>query len=316
MNKVHNSWLDTMNGLKEKHSIIAELIGGNSVAFLDIPTYFNVGDLLIWKGTEQFFKEHNVNIVYRSDCNKINHKELEKADIILFQGGGNFGDLYHSHQNLREIIVRKYKSKRIICLPQTIKFESMYSEKKSASVFKEHNDFHILTRDIHSFETSKKFTSNVMLVPDMAHSLHPMVDVSEITTDQHLPKILNMVRVDIESMGATANERLSKRGFDWINIISQQDYWLQSIYKKASTLSPHSASMNNRCMSFWGRCSDNLVFRSVNYFNNHTEVHTDRLHGLILASLLGKKVNLFDNSYGKNSSYYKMWLSTNPLISF
>jgi hypothetical protein len=43
---------------------------------------------------------------------------------------------------------------------------------------------------------------------------------------------------------------------------------------------------------------------------------TDRLHGHILAIMMQKQHDLHDNSYGKNSSFYRTWTNTCPLVTF
>jgi len=43
---------------------------------------------------------------------------------------------------------------------------------------------------------------------------------------------------------------------------------------------------------------------------------TDRLHGMILASMLGLRVCAFNNSYGKLSAYYETWREWLPNVVF
>jgi len=195
-----NKWLEIMDSAKSQHNLIASLINGKSIAYIDIPIHFNVGDLLIYLGTEEFFKEHDINVIYRSGCENLDFKKIKEADVIVLHGGGNFGDLYKVHQNLRENIISKFPTKRIICLPQTIFFEDISNEEASAKLFSKHKDFHFITRDERSYEISKKFTNNYHLLPDMAHSLHPMIEKEELCDE--LPqqrRILNLIRKDIES---------------------------------------------------------------------------------------------------------------------
>ena len=47
----------------------------------------------------------------------------------------------------------------------------------------------------------------------------------------------------------------------------------------------------------------------VRFISPYREVETTRLHGCILSILLGKKITLIDNSYGKNGNFYNTWLS-------
>ncbi len=42
----------------------------------------------------------------------------------------------------------------------------------------------------------------------------------------------------------------------------------------------------------------------INFLEEYKVVNTDRLHVAILASLLGKEVNFYPNSYYKNEAVY------------
>lgn len=61
---------------------------------------------------------------------------------------------------------------------------------------------------------------------------------------------------------------------------------------------------NNRDLSREGKTSSNVTgfFRAIAPFKT---VHTDRLHVSIASALLGKNVNLYDNSYFKNKAVYE-----------
>jgi pyruvyl transferase EpsO len=49
-------------------------------------------------------------------------------------------------------------------------------------------------------------------------------------------------------------------------------------------------------------------------FAAYGEVRTNRLHGMIFAALLGKKVVFDDNSYGKLGHYAGQWFARHPGI--
>lgn len=300
-------WNLILNNLKSEHNALDNLVSGKKVAFLDMPCYFNVGDLLIYLGTESYFSNKAVNVIYRSDYKNISHRKLREADVIIFQGGGNFGDLYPLLQSMREKVVKKYHDKIIICLPQTIFFKNEQELKKSSLLFREHKNFHFYTRDSSSYELAASFTDKRYLMPDMAHSLHPLKEVNEIRIEKIFPKILNLVRVDDEC--PSVKSQLLKRAFDWKDIISNEDKLSLLLY---SFLVKIDQAKANR---FWYNTCNQILFKSVNYFDQHDIVYTDRLHGLILAVLLGKEIKLYDNSYGKNSGYYNQWLSGMENIS-
>jgi exopolysaccharide biosynthesis predicted pyruvyltransferase EpsI len=54
----------------------------------------------------------------------------------------------------------------------------------------------------------------------------------------------------------------------------------------------------------------------INSLKRYEEINTDRLHIAICASLLGKKVNLFPNSYYKNEAVFEYSLKKFSMVSF
>ncbi|MFM5179516.1 polysaccharide pyruvyl transferase family protein [Aeromonas veronii] len=303
-------WLSTMQSLSNMHDEIAILLAGKKIAYIDIPVHFNVGDLLIYLGSEVFFEKNDLNVVYRCEVHKTSLSALKKVDAIVFHGGGNFGDLYPIHQNLREIVLSKFTDKLIICLPQTIHFANEDHLTASSAIFAKHPNFHFFVRDVKSLELAKRFTDKAKLMPDMAHSLHPLVDVTEVGPTNAMPqKILSLVRRDIESLRNTTGRTIQKRGFDWDDLITINESAILRAYQFLRIIKPELA------INLWFKNAKNIVFKSYQFFNQHDVVYTDRLHGLILASLLGKSTVMYDNSYGKNSSYHSCWLQENPYIT-
>nr|AXL05132.1 putative pyruvyl transferase [Aeromonas hydrophila] len=310
MSATNQQWLATMQTLSDMHKDIAVLLTGKRIAYIDIPLHYNVGDLLIYLGTESFFNKNNLNVVYRSEVNKTSLSALKNVDAIVFHGGGNFGDLYTAHQKLREKILSKYSEKLIVCLPQTIHFDSEDRLTASAAIFAKHPNFHFFVRDVKSLELAKRFTEKAKLMPDMAHSLHPLVDVTEVGPTNAMPqKILSLVRRDIESVRNATGRNIHKRGFDWDDLITLNEIAILRTYQILRMFKPELA------IKLWHKNTKDVVFKSYQFFQQHDVVYTDRLHGLILASLLGKPIMMYDNSYGKNFSYYDCWLKNNPFIT-
>lgn len=52
----------------------------------------------------------------------------------------------------------------------------------------------------------------------------------------------------------------------------------------------------------------------IEHISKYNRVYSNRLHGAILAILLGKETYIIDNSYGKNSHYYDSWLKKSNKI--
>lgn len=304
-----NEWLSVMDDVKSKHSEIAKVIGKGKVALVDLPFYFNVGDMLIHKGTERFFNDYHIDVVYRT-AHRVNYSRLREVDVIVLQGGGNFGDLYHRHQQLREDIVSNFPEKKIVCLPQSIHFESEERMISSAKKFKSHNDFHFFVRDEVSYSIGNEFTKNIYLMPDMAHSLHPLIEPCEcIESLEGRPvKVLNIERVDKES--SYIDRGLSKKPFDWNQIITHYEINVREVLHYLYKFK----RLEDKVINNWLMLSDDIVFKSIDYFRSYDLVYTDRLHGFILSTLLGKQVVLNDNSYKKSERYFEAFMSDYPFM--
>ena len=51
------------------------------------------------------------------------------------------------------------------------------------------------------------------------------------------------------------------------------------------------------------------VKTAINFIDHYEHIYTTRMHAAILSVILGKTdVTLFDNTYGKSSSFYNTWL--------
>ena len=141
---------------------IAELIiDKQDVVYFDYPLHLNVGDLLIYAGTEQFFKDYDIRIRLRRSLQAFDIDEAKKYitpnTTILCHGGGNFGDLYPSIQKMREDIVQYFPQNRIILLPQTAHFSNEAAMLRSAKIFSAHPDLHLFARDIKTFDLMKAY---------------------------------------------------------------------------------------------------------------------------------------------------------------
>lgn len=87
------------------------------IIYVDYFFYGNVGDLLIMKGMEVFFKVYGICV---KQCwnfdNFLFGCRVDKKMIIVCQGGGNFGDFYLYYQMFREKIVKVFFENRIVIL--------------------------------------------------------------------------------------------------------------------------------------------------------------------------------------------------------
>lgn len=303
--------------LKQKLSQIEQVIvDKNDVLYFDYPLHLNVGDLLIYAGTEQFFKDYQINIRLRRALQAFDIQEVSKYvnpnTTILCHGGGNFGDLYPSIQKMREQIVQAFPHNRIILLPQTAYFSNNEMMLNSAKLFSAHQDLHLFARDIKTFELMQQyFSKQVYLSPDMAHQLYGILPQKELT--QKTDNTLYFLRKDIEKSHIEAEIQASLTDLtnvkDWEDILLPSDIkyelWCSRISKLANKF--NLAWLKNKINDLWYQHSLEVIKRCQDIFLSYDQVITSRLHGHIFSCLLGLPNQVCDNSYGKNSSYYNLW---------
>ncbi|OOF88344.1 polysaccharide pyruvyl transferase [Rodentibacter ratti] len=304
----------TLVSLKQQLDPIAGLIKDkNDVFYFDYPLHLNVGDLLIYHGTEQFFKDHHINVTLKRcefdlDINEVKQKITPNTTILL-HGGGNFGDLYPQHQKIREAMVQYFPNNRIIVLPQTLYFKDQKNLEKSAALFNQHSDCHLLARDERTAESFQQFSSKVRLSPDMAHQLYGTLPTKQGNTG----KQLYFLRKDIEAseveknilatLPANSNVR------DWEDILTRLDSIVLALSWRMSKFAHQQnwAWLKNLFHQFWFAYTKRIVKRVAAVFLQNDRITTTRLHGHIFSCLLEIPNRVCDNAYGKNSGYANLW---------
>lgn len=306
--------MNHMDKLKNDLSVIDQVVPpGSKVVYLDIPLHLNVGDLLIYKGTEQFIKERRYEVLARrTDKTSMKwlseNRNLPKDVTLLLHGGGNFGDLYGHHQRLREAVVEYFPEHKVVYLPQTVYFKDKSKMQQSADIISKHKNLTIFCRDERSKEILQAhFCKDVRLCPDMAHSLWSVFPKQSSKDIKR--KTLWMIRKDIEETkvdglpdmpGPEAYE-------DWEDICTDQDRARTNLLLNFERVNRVISTGLFNTPEKWDAYTDKLVDRVNHYFMEHEVVVTSRMHGHILCCLLNVKTKLLDNSYGKNSGYYASW---------
>lgn len=296
-----------MRDIKKKLDVIIDYIyDKDDVIFMDYPLYYNVGDILIFLGTMEYFKSHKVRVkkYYTADSYSINEikSEITRNTTIIFQGGGNFGDLYRKHQEFRENVIKNFKDNRIVILPQTAFFNSLVEKDKSKKILSKHKNLILCARDQPTFEVFSEFSGKVLLLPDMAHCLYGTLPLHTKTKGT-----LYFLRKDIEKVdnGLLINEI----SIDWNDLISIFDSKLKNLLLKILSFKKvYNFNLIDKLV-FWiwvfhiRKISNNAAI----LFSSHDVVITSRLHGHILSCLVDTPSEIIDNSYGKNLSYYNQW---------
>ncbi len=120
---MHNT--DRLEKLKQLiYETLDPLITQN-YCLLDIPDQPNVGDQLIYEGEMAFLQRFNYKLIYEAADKYEEHNKIPEDCTILFHGGGNFGDLYRSHQKSRLGVIEKFCNHKIIIFPQTVYYRNI-----------------------------------------------------------------------------------------------------------------------------------------------------------------------------------------------
>lgn len=301
-----------MHGLALRHKPIAELIGEREVDYLDIPCHENIGDLLIFLGTLKFLSTSGIDVrIMRPSFGYQPPRIISgKGTAILLHGGGNFGDLYPTHQKFREEIIARHRMSRIIILPQTVFFHTPSALKSTRESFRDHPDLHIFVRDRESLRIARTLCRNSALMPDMAHQLFPIMAPSGLG----IGRSLNLYRSDKESAFRLdqCRRQPAEPTIDWSNIVPIS----QVIRRKLLRLLGKAGSefATELLMREMERSAISLAKSAVTLFAQHEHISTDRLHAHILACLIGIPSTTADNSYGKNFSYIDTWTGHSPIV--
>jgi pyruvyl transferase EpsO len=306
-----------MSALSRMHGVLAQLIGGRRFHYVDIPVHGNIGDLLIMQGTMAFYEANGLVPRIISPAFAYRPGWIGDDEAIVFHGGGNFGDLYweYGSQKLREQVAASHPGNRIIVLPQTLHFSSPEERQRSARVFRGHPDLHLCVRDEASRRLAVEFSDHVYLLPDMAHQLYPLVP------RRALPKagVLMISRTD----GERAREAVPRIGnisktTDWPALVGSRERHIGRFRRAMQLLSRVGLgeAAGRGLANAWISYSRSLTADAADLLAAHEHLVSDRLHGHILACLMGIPSTVVDNFYGKNANYVGAWTGSSSLVKF
>lgn len=318
--------IKVLNSIKEKmYEQLSSLIDHDYI-FLDLPYYSNIGDILIWKGTEEFLQTLPYQCLYKAAIETYKKPIISKEVIILLQGGGNFGDIWRRHTNFCLRIIDEFPKNKIIILPQTVFYADEIILKKDAQLMGKHPNLTICARDRVTQHLLKTYFSKntILLLPDMAFCIPQTWFLKYIKPEKRAA--LFFKRKDKEFQPFNYQKYMQNQQnieeHEWPSMertlmACRLMYYLKSVHaivKRFKSLSTISAKIVDRyaiCvyMPF-------LIKLGVQFLSRYQYIYTTRLHGAILGVLLQKPMTFFDNSYGKNSSFYNTWLKDLNGIEF
>lgn len=266
------------------------------LAILDFPDIRNCGDSAIWLGEMAYLKDRcDKRPAYVSRMRDFSAEDLERAvptGPIFIHGGGNFGDLWITHQDFRERVLEQFPNRRIIQFPQSIHYKSQERRERSARIIGGHKNFVLLVRDEESKAFAEKhFDCEVRLCPDMAFCIGALEpEASEFP-------VLAMLRADLEKAGDADRSAYPDIPMeDWITESARQVRIAKAIGAASALLALKPAEVRLRKLD---AAAHNRFRRGIRQISRGRAIVTDRLHVHICSLLIGRPHAVLDNSYGK-----------------
>ena len=317
--------MDTSEKIQQLRAVINKelkpLIDGDYV-YLDLPYHNNIGDTLIWQGTLSFLKSIPYKCLYSTSYDNYNDSKVDNSSIILFQGGGNFGDLYMVLNDFRKNVIRQHPHQTVIILPQTVTYQNKDNLLKDAEFYANYPNVTICARDKVSYNILKEhFTNNkILLLPDMAF----FIDVDKRLYKKFIPgKTLYLKRTDKEMEDVYGDVvPFNAEVHDWptyekIHKVQLYIYRLINIFKRVDNLIHTSFASNVNDFMWKNILRTYNVQLGCNFLAPYEFIYTTRLHVMILSILLHKHhISILDNKYGKLSSFYESWLSDLSTVKY
>ncbi|RCW76031.1 polysaccharide pyruvyl transferase family protein [Pseudorhodoferax soli] len=279
------------------HDVLGPLIGKAPMAIVDFPDIRNVGDSAIWLGEIAYLKQHyHKSPDYVSKIEDFSDRQLERKvpqGPIFIHGGGNFGDIWVSHQNFRERILKRWPDRLIVQFPQSIHYDSDARVEESARVIAKHKNFVLLVRDQESLEFARKrFDCEVKLCPDMAFCIGTL----DAMPPPSIP-LLAMLREDKEKVASRdGTAELDCPVEDWIKEPKLPVRWAKTLGTMAAISTLDRIAMRK---SMFDAAAAQRFGRGTRQLARARAIVTDRLHVHIVSLLMGKPHAVLDNSYGK-----------------
>lgn len=289
----------------------------NDYILLSLPYHYNIGDTLIYEGEKDLLRHIPYRCLYETSTFNFDNRCISPDTIIVFHGGGNFGDVYRDEALFKNKIVKQYNKNKIVFLPQTVHYNDLNNLHIDSILFSNNSKIVLCARDSQSYKILyENFSNNeILLLPDMAFC----IDDDKLCSKGVGKGILFLQRTDGELKSDSIELLRNIEGADvrdWPTYDKCQGYY--SLSKLRYVIGGICSFGGKKFKEYMVRMYMDFVWKKyllpfnvktgIKFIDKYNRIYTTRLHGAILAILLNKEVYLCDNTYGKNYAFYKTWL--------
>ena len=287
------------------------------VMLLDPATHGNIGDNVINHAERLFLEQFKlVSDVRNNACcfdqchefppcsNEISRFGREGAAI--FQGGGNWGDLYRSIQSERikwlRVLAERVPHIKVVSMPQSLYYQNMSTQMHESSLInaacgKFTQQPTLFWRDEPSFKLALELYPNAdnVVVPDIAFIIGP-IRHKFATTGAHPVDLLISIRAEESRGGFERNAKIVRQA---LATTPQITYKITTGWDDAQL----DRFTNN---SDWS----SRMYIGATLLNKGRIVIADKLHVAIVSMLFGIPIIYIDNIYNKSSNVLSNAFST------
>lgn len=293
MKPVDRALLETLR--VETTSTLEAVLGrGREVALLDTPRHRNLGDSLLWAGSLAYLARLDHRVVYHTDQGRFRDSDIRRLPrdaVFVFKGGGNLGDLYPAEDEFRRHVIKTFRDREFVILPQSFYYRSAHELEQARRDYAHASSLTVMLRERRSLAAIAEAMPelNVVFAPDMALGL-------DLAPPEMSDELIIVARTDAEALdGSSAWQDWT---FSWPNRVAWQLTMAVGRLTKRLPQTLWDAAP-------WVHLGANDQLLRLNLSAAHAQfrqargVATNRLHAHILAILMGIPHVVTDNNYGK-----------------
>lgn len=290
--------------------------GVDELVLTDFPDYENIGDSLIALGQAEFWRRAGIDVTATYSWLTIEDRVYSSTIPVAIQGGGNFGGLYPQHSAHRYRLAERLREDTLLIQePQSVHFAHADDHEQFRQRMATRAALRLAVRDRTSLATVAPSVPQAFLAPDSVHML------GAIEAPEPVQELLFVLRRDAESAldAGIAPEDPAQRdpaqGGVPYGVADSVDWPAMTLGDRArrrlSRILREGAltRRTNRTTERWFADARTRLHTGVALLSVGETIVTDRLHAMLLALQMGRRVIAIDNANGKLSSYVDTWMT-------
>ena len=279
------------------------------VYLVGFPDHPNVGDSAIWLSTIAIFENLDIKILGCIRENAFIGKRLlrklgnDENLVFVYKGGGDLGGRYPHVESLIAQLLKSFPNSMHVIFPQSVELTDKSRLGEFLILTRERDNLFIFARDRTSHDHLKDNGFNVFLTRDIVHQMKLTSSANDVQG------VALLMRNDPEKL--VEIEYYSDeywRMFDWPTETYKNKIRCKFVRASQKFKGLRSSFLSSLIsLEATRKLASERLSRGIDRINTSNVVISDRLHGVLIAHLIGKKVYAIDNLNGKVHNYVESW---------